>query len=362
LPNPNPAQAGGDVEDDLGADLDRLYDEQVQDSGDPADPSASAPAEVVSQPSSSPEGAGVDAGRARDAAGRFTKAEREAQAAAQAAQAPEFRIPEKWPPQVKERLQQIHAVNPEHAQFVLEQYNHFRQEAAQHANRAQQQLRGFDDLLAPGREARALAKIDDATHVRQLIAAGNFLDKSPVEGIKHLMKTYGLSMEQLAGQVQAEAEVPPYLQQLAQRQEALERAIQQQYAGAQQAQLQQAGNWINDFASQTDAAGNRLYPHFDEVLGEIVFAVQHQIDTGQPVNVKAAYERAVRLNDSIWLKEQAARSDASKKDAQARRLREIEDAKRAEISVSGSGAGTSEQAPDDLGEALTRNYERLVRS
>jgi hypothetical protein len=349
-------------EDSLEADLSRLYDEQTDSAA--ADPSASAPAGDPQQPPSSPEG-GADAARARDAAGRFTKAEQAAAAKAAAeaqAQPVELRIPEKWPADVKERLKAIHAVNPEHADFVMRQYNHFRQEAAQHANRASQQLKAFDDLLSPGRQTRALKGVDDATHVRQLIAAGEFLDQKPVEGIKHLMKTYGLTLEHLAGQIQAEPEVPAYVQQLAAETAAIKQALQQQYIGAQQAQLHQAGDWIQSFASQTDAGGKPLYPHFDEVLDEIVIVVQHQIDRGQQVDVKAAYDRAVRMNDSVWLKEQAARSEASKRDAQAQRLREIEDAKRATRTVTGSGAGTRTAVPDDLGDHLSRLYDEQTRS
>jgi hypothetical protein len=370
LPIPEGADLAPEAvtEDSLEADLSRLYDEQTESTADAADPSASASA-GVSQPSSSPEGAGADAARARDAAGRFTKAEKEAQAAAAKAletqgqpQGAELKIPQKWPAEVQQRLKAIHAVNPEHAQFVLEQYNHFRQEAAQHANRATQQLKAFDDLLAPGRQARALKNVDDATHVRQLIAAGEFLDKNPAEGIKHLMKTYGLSMEQLAGHVQAEPEVPAYVQQLAAEQRAIKEALQQQMVGAQQAQLTQASDWIQTFASQTDAGGKPLYPHFDEVLDEIVTVVQHQVDRGQQVDVKAAYDRAVRMNDAVWLKEQAARSEASKKDAQAQRLREIEEAKRATRTVSGSGAGTRTAVPENLEDHLSRLYDEQVRS
>lgn len=342
---------------DVGADISAAFDSVEGTEPDPAaEPSAPA---GESQPS--PEGAIADAARARDAAGRFTKAEREAQAAAAAQVSGELKIPEKWPPQVKDRLKAIHAANPEHAQFVLEQYNHFRQEAAQVANRATQQLRAFDDLLAPGRQTRALNNMDDATYVRQLIAAGDFLDKNPTEGIKYLLKNYGLTIEQLAGHQPeggAQAEIPPYVREIQEKQARIEAALQQQYAGAQQAQLHAAGNWINDFASQTDASGQPLYPHFDAVIEDIVFAVQHQVDRGQPVDVKAAYDRAVRLNDQIWLKDQAARSKDSSREALARRQREIEDAKRAGISVSGSGGASSDQPADSTRAELERLYDK----
>lgn len=359
---PAPSVPEGDAPDDIGAALESNWD-KAADTGDSpppveGDPSASAPTDPADSPS--PEPASADAGRVRDPqTGKFVKADPKLQAQAQA-QGSDFRIPDKWPAPVKEKLAAIHAVNPEHAQFVLEQYAHFRNEAAQHANRVNSTLKQFDDLLAPGRQQRALKNVDDTTYVRNLIAAGDFLDKNPVEGLKYLAQNYGIDLQKLVNpEAGGEPEIPPYVQQLQQENAQIKAFLASQVQGQSQQQLEQASGWIDSFASQKDANGQPLYPHFDEVLNELIVNVQYQMQSGQPVDVHAAYTRAVRMNDSVWLKEQAARSEASKKEAEARRRREIEDAKRAGFSVSGSGAASSAQVPDDLGEALSRNYDRF---
>jgi hypothetical protein len=358
LPVPQSPDAG-EAPDDLGADLEAHWDaaEGATDTDTPdasgVDPSASAPG---SAPSSSPEGSSADAGRVRGPDGKFIKAP----AVDPAAPAPEFRVPEKWPAQVKERLAAIHAVNPEHAQFVLDQYAHFRSEAAQHVNRAQQTLQQFSDLLAPGRQQRALKNIDDATYVRNLIAAGDFLDKNPKEGLKYLAQTYGIDLTQLANpEAGGEPEIPPYVRQLQQENAQIKAFLATQVQGAAQQQERAASDWINQFASQVDTEGKPLYPHFDSVLDDIIVVVAAQKARGQQIDVKAAYDRAVRMNDSIWINDQRARSAAAEKAQAAQRVREIEEAKRAGFSVSGSGAATGEDIPDDLGDHLSRNYDKL---
>jgi hypothetical protein len=99
-----------------------------------------------------------------------------------------------------------------------------------------------------------------------------------------------------------------------------------------------------------------VYPHFDDVLPEIIVNVQAQRQMGQQVDVHAAYERAVRMNDTVWLKVQGARSEAERKAAQEKQLKDIEEAKRAGFSVSGSGGATSERPADSLRGELERQW------
>jgi hypothetical protein len=366
---PNP-QATETEDDDLGASLEAAYDAQVEgvetESPETGTEPTSAPASAPSASSPAEASAAVD--RARDAQGRFTKAELAQQAAAQQAQQPaEFKIPEKWPADVKAELQAIHQVNPQHAQFLVKQYEFMRGQASQALNRAQQEaqthLKTYNDLLAPGRQQRALQGIDDSTYVRNLIAAGDVLDKNPEQGLRWLAQKYGVDLQQLVNPQAGgqQPEIPEWARAVQEKQNAIERFIASQAQHQEVQKVQMAGDWINQFASQKDNAGQALYPHFDDVLDEIIVNVDYQMRNGQQVDVDAAYKRAVRMNDSIWLKEQAVRSESARKADEARAKREIEEAKRASVSVSGSSASTSETAPDDLGKLLERNYERQTR-
>lgn len=372
MPDPSAANAVEDSADDLGAALEANYDSLVAPDSAPATsapaPSASPVAGDKSQPSSSPEGAAGAAARARSDDGRFAKgAKPDAKvvaAVAPVAAAVEFKIPEKWPQAVKERLQTMHAVNPDHAQFVLEQYDHFRKIDADRGGQVQARMRAFEDLLAPGRQTRALQNIDDTTYVRNLIAAGDVLDKDPLKGIQWLAQRYGVDLQKLANPQAGGQEpvVPPEVLALQQENAQIKAFLQKQHQDAEQDGLRRASDWISQFASQKDPQGQALYPHFDAVIHDIVFTVQNQLARGEQVDVNAAYHKAVRLNDAIWLKEQeAARSKSAEAD-KAQKLRDIEDAKKAGFAVSGSGAAPSNDVPDDLGAHLDRNYDKFVRS
>lgn len=366
-----PEVPASDESDDLGADIGAAYDSLVGDSQD--SPDASAPAAPASAPISSAstpppsEVAGADS-RARGPDGKFVKGQAAAPAAPIATApgtapvaAPDFKIPEKWPAHVRAKLTEIHAANPGYAQFLLDEYGSMRAISAQHYQKSQEHLKAYESLLAPGRQARALKGVDDSTYVRNLIAAGDFMDKNPIEGIKYLAKTYGVDQQIQFPDARAggEPEIPAYVQELRSETQQIKQFIQSQVQGVEQQQMQAASKWVNDFAEQRDANGQPLYPYFDRVLDELLVNVQYQRDHGQPIDVKAAYERAIRMNDSVWIDYQRAGSAAAEKAAAAQRLRDIEDAKRAGISVSGSGADTRGEVPDDIGKHLEGNYDKL---
>lgn len=373
-PVPAAPAVENDAADDLGATLEANYDKHVGgDSSAPSAPAA-APADAAAPAVAPSVQSAADAARARDDKGRFAKEAKEAkeakdreaakpvEAAAQAAT--DFKIPEKWPADVKQRLQEIHAVNPEHAKFVLEQYSRFRQIDATREGQVQAKLKAFEDLLAPGRQQRALQNIDDTTYVRNLIAAGDVLDKNPEQGLRWLAQRYGVDLQKLANPEAGGQQpvIPPEVRQLQEEHARIKAYLHEQQQAAEQQNLARAGEWIQQFASQKDPQGQPLYPHFDAVIHDIVFAVQNQLAKGEQVDVKAAYDKAVRLNDAIWLKEQAARTKSAEEADKARRLREIEDARKAGFAVSGSGAAPSTDVPDDLGTHLDRNYDKFVRS
>jgi hypothetical protein len=152
-------------------------------------------------------------------------------------------------------------------------------------------LESVEQLLAPGRQQRALSGIDDAGYVRNLVAAGDFLDKNPREGLKYLAKQYGVDLQQLASGGE-EPQVPDHVRQLHEENAQIKAALQSFMGQQQQAHLAQVANGIEQFAQMKDESGQARYPHFDELLPEIIVNVQAQKAMKQPVDVHAAYERA----------------------------------------------------------------------
>ncbi len=363
----SPAAPAANAPDDLGADLSAAYDSVVGTDTAPA-ASGTAPSASPSEgttPSSSPEGAGGDAARARGPDGKFIPKAAAPVAvdpkAAPNAQAPaEFKVPEKWPENVRTKLEEIHKVNPEHAQFLLEQYQFFRKVDADRAGQVNAKLKPLDDLLAVGRERRALQNIDDTTYVRNLIAAGEVLDKDPERGLKFLAQRYGVDLQKLANPQAAgqEPELPPGVRELQQEQQQIKQFIAKQQQEADEQRLGAAANWLQSFAAQRDENGQPRYPHFDECLPEILVNVQAQKEYGQQIDLDAAYKRAVRMNDTVWLKDQAARSESARKADEARRRQEIEEARRAGFNASGSGGASSDTPADSVRGELERLYDK----
>lgn len=376
---PESSAPAGPQPSDLAADLAASWDAQESASSQSA-PSPSAASEAApTAPSSSSSSTASPAGpaaaadptkpdaRARDAAGKFVKQEGQPAPAAKPTDgkpAPEFKIPEKWPAEVKQRLEALHKASPEHAQFLLEQFNLVRSQQGLVEQQRQKfqplakTLESVEALLAPGRQQRALQNIDDATYIRNLVAAGEVLDKNPAEGLRWLAQRYGIDLQKLANpQASGEPETAPAIRQVMERQARIEQFLQSQVGHAQQERLQQASDWISRFASQADAQGQPLYPHFDDVLPEIIVNVQYQRDSGQPIDVKAAYDRAVRMNDTVWLKVEHARSEAARKAAAEKQAKDIEEAKRAGFSVSGSGGASSTQPAESIRGELERLWE-----
>jgi hypothetical protein len=394
LSDSSPAPAGPQPSD-LGADLSAAWDAQA--APDPASPAAGkASASTSSSGDAATAKADESGTRARDETGRFAKtngtattapvsdkpeakpaAKPDAKAAPDAkaevadpkgeAKPAEFKVPDKWPADVRAKLEALHTKSPEDAKFVLDQFNLVRtqqgliEQAKAKLGPLHKIMGDVEGLLATGRQQRALNGIDDPTYVRNLIAAGEYLEKSPAEGLRYLAQRYGIDLQKLANGEGQKPEIPEHVQQIMQENAQIKQFLAKQQQDAAHGQFRAAVSWIDQFASQKAPDGNPVYPHFDEVLPEIIVNVQYQKERGEQVDVKAAYERAVRMNDSVWLKIQGARSEAERKSANEKRLREIEEAKRAGFSVSGSGGATSDRPAESIRGELERLWDTTQR-
>ena len=346
--------------DDIGADLRASFDAAE----------TAAPAEVGGEPSP------VETKeRARDESGRFAKTAAEkahdaevggaAEPAPEGAAAPSgagapLEIPKNWPAEVRADLERLAKTDPALAKRWIDQTRYFQGIAQTERQKAEPFMRlqsALEDVLAPTRQTRQMQGMDDAQYLRALAAADQFLAKNPAEGIKWLAQKYGLTPEQLVGQIEdARANAPdPRMQELARRLEQQEAFIRQVTQGAQQQALSGVVSQIEAFASAKGADGSPLHPYFDDCLSDIQFLVQAQRERGEPVNLEAAYAKAVRMNDTVWMRLQ---SQQAEKQA-AERAAAAEKARRAGFSVTGSGEGARSTDPaDTLRGELERQFEK----
>lgn len=264
----------------------------------------------------------------------------------------------RWKPEVQERFKKLAEASPEDAEFVLGREKEIEQlvtKATQAAKDAGAKFKGLDDILAPGRQARSMQGIDDATFMRSLVAASDFLAKSPRDGIKMLAEQYGIDLKEIADGKAADVQDSPVVRQLQTQVKQLTDFIASQNQGAQRNAVHGALQSIEAFKQEKDEQGQLRYPHFDEVVDDIAIVVARQKEAGQQPDLKAAYQVAIRLNDSVWTKTQAAKSEAERKQREEEEVRRVQEAKRAGFSASGSGA-----IGDSVGGTIAEELRRQI--
>jgi hypothetical protein len=265
----------------------------------------------------------------------------------------------RWKPEVQERFTKLADADPEMAKFVMERQKE--SETAFHrASQAAAKFKNLDDVLTPGREARSMQGVDDATFMRSLVAASDYLAKSPRDGIKMLAEQYGVDLAELATGGAAGAEEHPETKALRERVAQMEDFIRQENSRAVQQREQGAFQQIQSLAQAKDESGNLLYPYFADCIDDITTVVARQIESGQQPDLVAAYRKAIRLNDSVWSKLQAAESDAQRKQREEEEAQRVAEAKRAGFSVSGSGGG-GDSVGGSIREELRRQFDKHYR-
>lgn len=344
-------------DDDIGADIRAAFD-SVEPSP-PAEAGATPPpAEGEPAPASpAPEGETAAQARARDEAGRFAKAPKDAPkpegeaapaAPGAAPAAPAIEIPKHWPADVRADLERLAKQDPVIAKRWLEQTRYLESVARTERERAapfRQLSQALEDVLAPTRQQRQMAGMDDAAYLRALAAADQFLSRDPKAGIKWLAQKYGVTPEQLVEEVRTAQEnaPPPAVQQLMGEVSQLKSYIHQMTRGAQEQALQGVVGTIEAFASEKGPDGQPLRPYFDDCIADVQLLVQQQRERGEPVNLQAAYDRAIRMNDAVWMRVQSQRAE---KEA-AERAAAAEKAKRAGFNVAGAGSASASEEPED---------------
>lgn len=183
-----------------------------------------------------------------------------------------------------------------------------------------EQLKRYEPLeqvIAPHRQKWAVAGVDEATAIKQLLAASEWLERDPAQAIAYLAKQYGLgSAQPTEGQVQAPQPAGNSQQEsaLLQRIAQLEQSVQQ----ATQAPL----------VSQIEAFKNdpaNLY--FENVRDDMAVL----LSSGKANDLKEAYEMACWMRPDIRPFLQTVQAPAPVVDRQ-----KTERAKAAGVSVTGA--------------------------
>lgn len=211
------------------------------------------------------------------------------------------------------------------------------QEAAS-LRREREQL---DEILSPYERDLQLQGLSKPQFIQSLVGVHKYLQEKPREAVLWLCNQFGVDPSALTA-----SESDPALAQVDQRFTQLDQKIDGYLNSQKQAQFEQNLTKVEHFANAKDEKGALLHPYFDEVAEDIL-KIQR---TGER-DLEVAYKKAVRLNDSVYEKEQAAKTLADSQKAEADRKAKIDKAKRAAVggeTVGANGATKPKSLRDDL--------------
>ena len=270
--------------------------------------------------------------------------------------------PQHW---AQPHQEQFRKLTPEMRSFVLDRS---REMEAAHTRRSQEvaPLRNFIERWKPTVSSYGGDPVAEADRAMQAMYGLRTGTNEQRIGILHeLARSFGVQFQPAAPdpnedpfgvQAQIKAALGPIIGALQQQQ-----AQHQNFVQTTDAQnRQQAVESLTQFRNAVGADGKPLHPFYDEVQDEMITLARARQASGQPMDIAAVYEQACWVNPSVRVKLQASErarnslgQGAAGQDIQRR-------ARAASAGLTGTGRQTTEAVPDDLGEALAAEYDRLA--
>jgi hypothetical protein len=307
-------------------------------------------------PVAAPEAPAETKAPTRAADGKFAKAaeaeqtpplEPNAPAAAEPLETGTIRPPASWSATAKADFASL---APHIQQEVLKREGEIEGGKAQWDQKAARFNR-LDAVLGPRQERFQLQGIDEVQAVQSLLAAQDYLDRDAPAALQYLAKQYGVDLSRLAPNAQQQpqqAQLPPVVQQMAQKIATLEQTLSQQQSVAHQQAASETQSQIDAFAA--DPAN--LY--FANVRGQMAVLSQAEPTLG----LKDLYDRAVWANPEIrplLLRDQQQKATAELEQQTKARA---EAARRAGGSITGSPSPGSGPAGAGPASSLRGELER----
>lgn len=197
------------------------------------------------------------------------------------------------------------------------------------------------------RTAESIAQRYPGTKPQQVIEAAvagqNILDANPKAGIAWMLKSYGLTPQDLLdsqGQLVTPQAVDPIY---AQRVESLEQKIAAQEQAANEARFQQLVGEVRAFSEERGADGQPLRPHFEKVSTLMKPIVTELQATNPTMPIRAildrAYDQAVYAHPETReaLIQAKLASELAKRQAEAKA--QADQARRVSVGLKGSAGG-----------------------
>lgn len=263
-----------------------------------------APEENTSVESAAPQETAAEstarAERARDEAGRFTKAERDAQQAASEAQgeapAPRLQRPSSWKKDYQAQWDKMVDTDPQMAQYLLEREQQFASGVSTYKAEADR-ARDIQSLIEPHAPRFQHYGVDSKEYLGRLLKMDEILATGSPQQKMALLQGIAQSVGLLDAQGQAQefdqgqqSYVPPELLNTVYGLQSKLQAIEQANERAEQTRINAE---IESFAETA--------PFFDELTEEMA----RLLEAGLATNLQDAHKKALRWNDELFSKYQA---------------------------------------------------------
>lgn len=220
-----------------------------------------------------------------------------------------------------------------------------------------QTYRPIQDAITPYMDWLQRSNIRPEQAVQSLFNAHMRLTQGSMEqrraALKQLQQSLGLMEESAQAQPQ-QSPVAPEIQTLQQKLDAIEQQNRALFESQKSALMQQNMKLINDFAADTKA-----HPYFEEVGDEMAaYLSQHP-----GASLQEAYEKAVRLNEAVWAKEQARLlTEAEAKWKENARLASLPKRKAASVNIQSDRDGQEPTEPLGSFEDTIRSEHKRIKA
>lgn len=233
-----------------------------------------------------------------------------------------LQAPARWSKEAKDAFESWNGVEggDRYQQAMLDQYGltqTYTTQKEQEASQFRTQAEEWNSIFQPFEQQMNLQGTNGPTFMRQLLGYYQQLNNNPAATIQQLAQSYNLDLSTIGQDApyQSPAEVAQ-----AQRIEQLERAFQNNLKQSRDQEYSKIEQHIQSFANETDASGNPLHPHFEQLRESMTKLVQGGLATDLP----SAYEIACKLDPNIQA--QVSQSEVLKETA-----RKAANAKKAQV-------------------------------
>jgi hypothetical protein len=332
--------AGGDeeisvsIEDTMGAAFDKLNEDSATETPEPA---------LDENPAETDEGEHPE----KETATEETKPAEEAQVEPHPRWSEEFKAKFSALPQDAQEM--ILAREKESEKAVTQKTMELAEE--------RKSIQAINQVIDPLRENLQRAGVSDAQYIETLIEADRMLQFKPREAIAYLARRAGIDLSQAGLTDQQPDQSSDRVRMLEQNLQTLQQQIERDRI--KESQDRTIGE-IESFASEKDATGQALRPHWSDLqddLAPLVSAIRQRNPEKSPRDIlQAAYDQAVWANPTTREKMLAAQ-EATRKEQTSKTVAQARQANA--VNIRGKAGGEMRAKPTTIDDTLSDVFDKM---